>query len=204
MRSKSTLSDRKPPARLSARLPLVATILLVFVVGCVYDPQGVVSIGSPSETVSSETPGFGEGPVERVVVLHVPAGALEGATEATIRIGATTLSPEPFPPVEFAIADPVNESMIVDSVGNPGEEFAMPIPQNCENGCDFEIPVTITQVGEGETPRFGWSAALFFDYEGGNTPESAEAMTTPSQQLIESRRRVRWTDPGAARPRGWL
>ena len=161
-----------------SRLPLLSLLLAVTVSGCFYDPAMNVGVFAPSELLSERnTPEFAHGPVERSVVLHVPGGALEGAESAVFRIRATTGSPEPFPDVEFAIGDPINEKLVVDSVDQFAENFAMPVPSGCTGGCEFVVPVVITQVGSGQTPAVSWAVTIYFDYEGpGDPPPAADDM----------------------------
>ena len=77
----------------------------------------------------------------------------------------STSTPEPFPDVELVIGAPINDRVVVKDTGNPGWDWDLPLPDNCENGCEIVIPVTIEQIEEGDPPRFGWSAWFRFDYE---------------------------------------
>lgn len=158
---------------------MLALILLVFVSGCFYDPAMNVGVFSARDTISADdTPGLTQGPVERSVVLHVPAGALERAEQAVFRIEAITGSSLPFSDIELAVGNPVNETLLVDSLDQFAEEFDMAVPASCAEGCDFIIPVTITRVGSDDIPFVRWSVTIFFDYQGpGDPPEAADDMT---------------------------
>lgn len=111
-----------------------------------------------------EAPELVGGVVLRDVKIMVPPGGLINAEDAAFGINASTRSPEPFSDVQLAIGDPINDTVTIRRPGNPQWDWAFPLPSDCDDGCVITIPVTIEQVGEGPTPRFGWSAKLYFDY----------------------------------------
>lgn len=174
-----SLDDPKSSVRVrhSQRLRL-ALILLVTVTGCFYDPAMNVGVYSDRDVISARnTPEIAQQPVERSVVLQVPAGALESADGATLRVFATAGSHDPFPVVELFFGDPIDETMVVDSTNQYAVNYDMPVPGGCAAGCEFVIPVMITQVESGRTPTVSWSATFYFDYESPDPPEIADEMT---------------------------
>ena len=174
-----TLNDPKPSVRVrSSRLPMLALVLLVFLSGCFYDPAPDVGVFSSGDTISArDTPEIVQKPIERSVVLSVPAGALESADGAGIGISAIAASADPFPVIEFYFGDPIDETMVVSSGDHYGVEFEILVPGGCAAGCEFVIPVLITQVESGRTPTVTWSATFYFDYESPDPPEVADEMT---------------------------
>ena len=154
-------------------------VVLVLTSACIpgLEPPPSVLVGTKSETVGPDnTPEFVGGPVERGVLITIPAGALEGSVSGRFRLGGSTSTPSPFPAVEFDIGDPIYDTVVVDSVGGFVEEFEWELPAGCQNGCDVMVPVTIEQTGAGDPPRFGWSVGFYVEYESSVPPE-AEGLT---------------------------
>jgi hypothetical protein len=115
--------------------------------------------------------------LERQVRLTIPPGGLDnGRPAGGFGIGVSTSSAEPFPDVEFVIGAPINDRVIVEEMGNPGWDWELPLPSECEDGCEIVILVTIEQIEEGDPPRFGWSAWYDVEYDG-PMPAVAEDMT---------------------------
>lgn len=158
-----------------------ALVVALLVTACIIEPPPGARVGTPRETVSADnTPEFSDGPLARQVVMFIPAAALDGATKASLLLGGSAMA-EPFTAVEFVIGEPINQTMTVDSFGSYSETFTMPVPEPCEADCEYTIPVTITQVGSGDTPTFSWSLSVFFIYDNPNPPDSAEEMTAVIQ-----------------------
>jgi hypothetical protein len=66
----------------------------------------------------------------------------------------------------------------VENVGSASWDWELPLPEDCEQGCEIVIPVTIEQTGEGEPPSFVWSASFGFDYTSDELiPAAADAIT---------------------------
>ena len=134
---------------------------------------------STSETVSRDnTPEFVDGVLERHVRLTVPPGGLDSVVSGLLSIGVSTSTPEPFPDVELMIGPPIEDSVVVDEVGNPVWEWDLPLPEDCQDGCEILVPVSFEQIGEGSPPMFIWSASFGFEYESESLkPAAAEDMT---------------------------
>lgn len=145
-----------------SRLWLLACLLVVIAASC--DPPGATAF-APSETVGpNNTPEFADGPLHRQVVVVVPAGAMERAKDGSARMGMSTRV-NPFSAVEFAISGPVEARVVVAEPGNPGFRFDWTLPTDCEQGCEVVVPVTITHIGDGDLPTFGWSMSFTIAYE---------------------------------------
>jgi hypothetical protein len=157
------------------RLVLVIGLVTACIPGI--EPPPSVNVGTASETVGRDnTPEFASGPVLRQVRLVVPAGALVDSVEGGFSVGGATSTPEPIPAVEFAVGEPINATVVVDSQGNFREDFVWELPEYCLDWCEVVIPVSIEQTGEGDPPRLGWSASFYVEYDG-PVPSEAEEMT---------------------------
>jgi hypothetical protein len=136
---------------------------------------------STSETVGPDNTFvvFDGDPLPRQVRITFPPGGLENARPgAAFGVNVSTRSAEPFPDVEFVIGDPIDDRVVVENMGNLGWDWELALPEDCERGCEIVIPVTIEQTGEGEPPRFVWSASFRFDYVSDELiPAAADAIT---------------------------
>ncbi|MEX0797155.1 MAG: C2 domain-containing protein [Acidimicrobiia bacterium] len=104
------------------------------------------------------------GVVKREIRITIPSGGLENAEVAGLSIYTVTGSPEPFSDVALQVGEPISETVTIRNAGNPKWEWAFPLPEHCEEGCEIVIPVMIEQIEEGPASKFSWSADLYFDY----------------------------------------
>lgn len=145
------------------RLWLVALLFVLTAASC--DPPGNTA-STPRDRVSQlSTPGFAEGPINRRVLITIPDGALERAIHGEARLGVWTSS-DPFSAVEFQLSDPVEGLAVVGRPGNRGFGFDWKLPTDCVEGCDVTVPITITHIGEGNSPDFDWSMSFSIGYDG--------------------------------------
>lgn len=107
-----------------------------------------------------------DGPVDRTIVVTIPAGGLEGAISGQMILRVKPNS-DPFPPVRFDIGPPCSETVIADEFTvQMVFEFDWEPPDDCDGGCELIVPVTIGYVEPGETPAFSWTMEFGLFYRG--------------------------------------
>lgn len=179
MTSRTSSTAEAGPARHTKVLRLVVVTCLSLS-GCIpgYDPAPGETVGTPLDTIDeTSAPEFGNAPIERIVKLDIPPGALEDVVGGGFTLQARTASPEPFTAVRLTPGGPINGSLNADSVGISTQLFEWTPPSDCDNGCEVEIPVTIEKVGDGDTPSFHWHAVFGFEYTAVGPPDAADGMT---------------------------
>lgn len=175
----NSLTQKWKPVLWTTGTRLVWLALLLGLGGCNIvgmEPPPSIDVGTSRQSVRPvDTPEFADVALARHVRMSIPAGALDDAAKGKFGIGVSTRS-SPFPAVEFRLGPPIDETLIVDAPGNYFEEFPWPLPDNCSDGCEVVVPVTIEQTGAGDTPSFSWSGSYYVEYDSA-MPEVAERMT---------------------------
>ncbi len=105
----------------------------------------------------------------------IPPGALDGSVKSSFGWHLSTTSPTDFAATEIILGEPIDDRLVIETKGNYSERYGWEPPPECADGCEVVIPVTIEQVGDGVTPRFGWSADFYVQYDG-TVPASAKQM----------------------------
>lgn len=167
------------------RVFFLAAVFAWSIAACVpgYDPAPGIGVGTQGDTVDGNfAPEFAIGPIQRLVRLTVPKGALDEATGAGFSLALSTLSPQPFPEITLSVGEPVDDTLIVDSVGQTARQFEWALPVDCDNGCELVVPIAIEQTGAGATPSFVWQASFQFEYSAVGVPDAADDMTAVIEQ----------------------
>jgi hypothetical protein len=150
--------------------PLALVVVMAGTCQSNYAVAGTISEGLGPSTGNDS---ILDGPIDRTVVLTIPAGGLERVASGQMILRVDP-GRDPFPPVRFDIGPPFDESVIVDEQGlNIHFEFDWKPPEDCNGGCELTVPLTIGYLEPEGTPRFSWSMEFGLFY-GGAVPEQME------------------------------